>query len=563
MNKKLLILYCLIYIGISFLSCAIDPIAGGSDMPNGNVEIAVLDENANPVTGKSASLTGIIITETGDSIVITRSAVSDSNGMCTFRNVPNGKYVIYSYDSANATGAVLSKVEKITDDLFLDDALVLKPVLDVKGRMLLKAGMDYSSAIVVVPGLNKRSSVDSEGFYSFNGIPQGQYDISFIYERIVNYLPVTIENPLNDDSAFIEDAAYATLVSEASNIYSFYSHKLDKAFSIVPKKYEAGQHPSWYEGKDFSLVTYFDIVADTLKPVWKFPVIVGVTARTAQYYGGLNAIKVLIADHIESINEIFGNAVDLKGTIAYSIDSVYQISGTVDDENVEPPKGMAFRLIYDGYDEGTFGNWVKATRVICHNSSPETGDGMFGNDALLSVLWEFGLSRGCTSLYKLQVDADKNPINHEAYVGPTCIMNSTSTSVWSRYSVNIMNYYANRFSIEPRIIYYAFPKKIGILITNSSGSPFAGVTVNLYGVQYSTNTVEEPAVLSGTTDSNGELLFNENPFKQGNPDDIIYPNFLVSVVNGQDTTYAWFPFTDAGNAWFANPDTVFYKHITF
>jgi len=436
-------------------------------------------------------------------------------------------------------------------------------VLDVKGRLLLKAGMDYRSTLAVIPGLNKKSGVDSQGFYTFSKIPQGQYDISFIYERIVNYLPVNIENPLSDDTAFIEDAAYATLVNEASNVYSFYPHRLDKTFSIVPEKYEAGQHPSWYEGKDFSLVTYFDIVADTLKPVWKFPVIVGVSAQTAQYYGGLNAIKVLIEDHIERINGIFNNAVDLKGTINYTIDSVYQIAGAVDDENVEPPKGVAFRLIYDGFGEGTFGNWVKATRVICHNYSPQTGDGMFGNDAMPYVLWEFGLSRGGTSLYKLKVDADKNPINHEAYEGPTCIMNSTSTSTWSRYIVNVMNYYENRFSIEPRIIYYAFPEKTGIVVTNSGGSPLSGVTLNLYGIQWGTNTVEEPAVLSGTTDSNGELLFSQNPFKQGDPDDIIYPNFLVSAVNGQDTTYMWFPFTDAGNAWFANPDTVFYKEITF
>lgn len=563
MSKKLLILYCLLCIGISFLSCAIDPIAGGSDMPNGNVEIAVLDENSNPVTGKSASLTGVIITETGDSIVVARGAVSDSNGICTFQDVPNGKYVICSYDSANSTGAVLSKVEKITDNLILDDALVLKPVVDVKGRLLLKTGMDYSSAFAVIPGINKNSGIDSDGFYNFGGVSQGQYDITFIYERIVNYLPVNIENPLNDNTAFIEDAAFATQVNEASNIYSFYSHRLDKAFSIIPKKYEVGQQPQWYEGKDFSLVTYFEIVADTLKPVWKFPLIVGVTAQTAQYYGGLNAIKVLIVNHIKMINDIFNNPVGLNGTIDYYVDSVYQISGAVDDENVEPPKGIGFRLIYDGYGEGTFGNWVKATRVICHNSSPETGDGMFGNDALPSVLWEFGLSRGCTSLYKFKVDADKNPINHEAYEGSVSIMNSTSTSVWSKYSVNIMNYYANRFSIEPRIIYYAFPEKTGIVVTNSAGSPITGVTLNLYGVQWSTNTVEEPVVLLGTTDGNGEFLFIDNPFKQGNPDDIIYPNFLVSAVHGQDTMYAWFPFSEAGNAWFADPDTVFFKHITF
>jgi hypothetical protein len=321
--------------------------------------------------------------------------------------------------------------------------------------------------------------------------------------------------------------------------------------------------PLWYDGKDFSLVIYFEVIGDTLKPVWKFPLIVGVTAQTAQYYGGLAAIETLIVNHIKRINDIFNNAVGLNGTIDYYVDSVYQISGAVDDENIVPPKGVAFRLIYDGYGEGTFGNWVKATRVICHNSSPETGDGMFGNDALPAVLWEFGLSRGCTSLYKLQVDADQNPVNQEEYVGPVSIMNSTSTSTWSPYSVNILNYYANRFSIEPRIIYDAFPEKIGITAKNSSGSPLVGVSVTLYGVQWSSSAVDTPAVVSGTTDSNGEFLFTDNPFKQGSPDDIIYPNFLVSAIHGQDTIFTWFPFPEVGNAWFANPDTTFYKQITF
>jgi hypothetical protein len=304
------------------------------------------------------------------------------------------------------------------------------------------------------------------------------------------------------------------------------------------------------------------VIDNTWKPTWRFPVIVGVSKKTAVFYGGFDSIKTLIKIQIDSVERWFNGPKVFSGIIKYPIDSFYLITGTVNAENVAPPSGFGLRLLYDGYGEGSFGCWVLKNRVICHSYSPQTGTGMFGHTAFAKeLMWEFGLSRGCTDLYELNVTAGNNKVNGTAFSAPVSIMNGAETALWDLNSINVVNYYKATFNIFPRIIFSAFPDTVGIKVARNN-VPVTGAAVRLFAAKQPLFTISDSAIVIDTTDNNGRITFGINPFTLNNKESITYFTTLIQVIYGQDTTYTWFPHIDAGNAWYADKSHPFYKEVT-
>ena len=309
--------------------------------------------------------------------------------------------------------------------------------------------------------------------------------------------------------------------------------------------------------------TVLDISHENLKPLWKFPLIAGISEQTVEYYNGIDAVADLLSNQITSVNEKFNDPGVFNGLFYFSVDSIYTFSGSANDQQIEPPAGYAFRLVYDGFGSGA-STWNKFERVVYNNYKVSNSGGIFGTESTDMVTWFLGLARGAVALARLHVDADKNHINNEAYTGVPSIMSSPKNySVWDQYSIHLINSHAEKASILPEVKFKAFPESMGFYVSTASNTPIPDVTVDLYGVIMDENRLTDTPLFTGTTDVNGEYLFDKFLFTNSSADKFDYYNFLAVVIHSTDTSFAWLPVTDVSNAYFANPDTTFRLEFVF
>ena len=199
---------------------------------------------------------------------------------------------------------------------------------------------------------------------------------------------------------------------------------------------------------------------------------------------------------------------------------------------------------------------------ICEDVS--SGSQLFGNGPSNQATWSFGLARGGVSLSLMGVGASNNPVNNQQYAVEESMMNQPLvTKKWDSLHIHIFNHYKDTIGFTRSIVNDAFPSDMGIAVESATGTPLPNVLVNLYRVEWAQYSVFEPPVLSDSTDSNGEIIFTQNPFKPDTSSTIKYPNFLIQAINGADTTYTWLPFTEVCNAWFEDNNAIFRKSITF
>ena len=311
-------------------------------------------------------------------------------------------------------------------------------------------------------------------------------------------------------------------------------------------------------------ITVANVSEYDLKPLWKFPLVIGVTTKTLQYYNGFDAVKELIIEQMNNVENRFNDPGIFDGLFYFSPDSFYEITGAVDDENIQTPPGFAFRVIYDGFNEGNLGNWRKGKRIIIHNYRVDEPNGMFGKEATEDLTWIFGLARGCVILRYMKIEADSNHISHEAYNGIASLMSDHHTyTTWDEYSISLINGHGSVDSIFPEIKFSAFPQSIGFIADSSTGNPMVDVVINVYGIIPREQRTTDTALVSGITDQNGEFILSENLYLNTAESKFAYYNFLVEAINNTDTAYAWFPVTDVSNAYFANPDTTFRLKFIF
>lgn len=235
---------------------------GVTDIPNDkNAEITgmVSYKNHNRTANATVILRKIILTYAGDSIVDEKESVTDSFGNYRFVNVDNGTYVIYSHDSVTGMSAIFSKLQKSNNSDMVYQELYLDNDITIKGRIVTKL-TDTKPIMVFIPGLDKQSQIDSNGYYQLESIPKGQYDLGFVYNNSLNFL--SIKTTGNSDTVFIRDV---NLNRDTSRVYNFFDSNSDSVFSIDPLIYE--QNPDWYAGKDFYAASYYTIENNNLVEV--------------------------------------------------------------------------------------------------------------------------------------------------------------------------------------------------------------------------------------------------------------------------------------------------------
>jgi len=313
----------------------------------------------------------------------------------------------------------------------------------------------------------------------------------------------------------------------------------------------------------FCLVTHIHS-----QPIWKFSVIVGVNKLESNYYGGFGTTSWLISNQFSEVNTHFNSPGVFDGTFNFSVDSIYEFEGNSQDEVSPPPQGFAYRVIVDGVSTGTYGGWYGyPTNTIMHNWSVTSWGGTFASYGTDALTHEFGHARGAIDLYALQVLADSNKVNGEAFYSDTSIMNTCyGISVWDLHSISIINNNADVVQTNVNYITSKFPNTMGIIVTDSSDNPLTGVSVRAYPIYWYTYSVDTISIYPGHTNSSGEFIFSSNPYVAGvtgYPWNIKFCNFLVQAIYNQDTIYEWMPLNVVQNSYFTNPAEPYFLNMKF
>lgn len=308
------------------------------------------------------------------------------------------------------------------------------------------------------------------------------------------------------------------------------------------------------------------------KPTWTFRVLVAVDKQTADYFQNAYAkpIDQLVKEQMATVNANFNSAAGFKGTYRFQVDSIYVFSGYAGDEINRPHPGFTYAVVIDGGFSGNTlgGGWLGDQQVIYHKWTWNYFDGPFAQYATDGLTHEFGHARGAVDLYGVQVDASKNPVNNTAFAAVNSIMNYPyGNIVWDDYTTHLLNSTADSAIVGDAWITKPFPTTIGIKTLDYLGNPLSNVTLDLYPVEWFSNSLTATPILTNRTGTDGQVSFTGNPFQptsQTSPWHIRYPNFLVKATYNSVVMYAWMPFYDTQNTYFNNgPNSAYIPEIQF
>jgi hypothetical protein len=288
------------------------------------------------------------------------------------------------------------------------------------------------------------------------------------------------------------------------------------------------------------------------KPVWKFTILGAISRPTADYLGGFDAARQFMRAQIDTLNSRFNTPRVFAGVFQFSLDSIYEFTGTGWDEITRPHTGFDYKYIVDGY-QGPGGWWGDYDTVflswpIGEITTPGVTD---------AIVHEFGHARGAIDTYAIKADGEFNPVNGASYHPGRSIMDFPyGETVWDQHSINLINRSAGVVHAPPSYITEAFPSSIGIVVADEAGVPQDNATITLYPVPWFQNRVDPNPRFVVYSNLQGEYVFSRNPFDPGtwgSPWLMSYPNYLVVARAGTLSGYGWMPITDVQNVWFSNP----------
>ena len=297
------------------------------------------------------------------------------------------------------------------------------------------------------------------------------------------------------------------------------------------------------------------------KPVWKFTILGAISKPTADYLGGFDAAVRFVRSQIDTLNSRFNTPRVFAGVFQFSLDSIYEYTGTGWDEITRPHTGFDYKYIVDGY-QGPGGWWGDYDAVflswpIGEITTPGATD---------AIVHEFGHARGAIDTYAIKADGEFNPVNGAAYHPGRSIMDFPyGETVWDQHSINLINRSADVVHAPPSYITEAFPSSIGIVVADEAGVLQANATITLYPVPWFQNRVDPNPRFVVYSNPQGEYVFQQNPFDPGtwgSPWLMSYPNYLVVARAGTLSGYGWMPITDVQNTWFSNPTAPYRLRVT-
>lgn len=539
--------------------CTSDNVSsGGTDVANSYANIQCVDSLGNKLKGVNVTLTGVLITESGDSSFYSESQRTNNYGIVNFKEIPEGNYAITAIDSEVDLGAIISKLTVYKDSTIINKLMTLKHRAPLKGRI---ANInDFSNISIIIPGIKGSIQPDVQGFYYIDNMFVGEYDICYISNNSINYLNISVSKEVSD-TVYIRDINFSESINDKSISYDFYSKTLTKSYQIEPQYYAPQQEPLWYEDHDFSIVEYIKDEDDP-KYIWRYPILVGISDTTLKYYGNDSSVMVtLIKDQLDKVSANF-NSADIGGIIEFAIDSVYFFVGDVQLEKNPVSDKFSVRLLYEAFKDSSenFASWIANSRVLTYAYSASDSGGVFGERGLRFLTALFGWSRGAYYLEHVEVSSANNEVNGESFKLPDYVMTIRDYSNWSATNSMVINYTGSEMRPSSDIATDRFPDSISLYFTDSQLSSIDNVMVDIYSKDYATSIVKDSVLYSGTAGADGVFNFTNNPFVNIDST-VICHNLLIRSINGNDTAYTWFPMYEVIDSCFIEVPTNYTKKI--
>jgi hypothetical protein len=322
------------------------------------------------------------------------------------------------------------------------------------------------------------------------------------------------------------------------------------------------------------------MVVSAQKTTLSYNVVVYVEQKTADYFGGKQAMQDSVNAQLAKVSANFNAQASLTNNYSFTAVSFKFYNDNANDDSTfayhqKPPEANnQYRLVYNAFPRklDANGNYVNAYTIVfeigyqsvlfSYRESVSSNGSMFGRVMTNTVTHEFTHSRGAWDLYAGDIDASQNLVkNTLGWKNPTpSLMNSLFTStVLDEHSVYMVNktaslYGAATFTDGQRgtLTGAAFPNTISISALNSSGTAQSGAVVKLYGITWyqGGSPLSATPTYTYTTDVNGKVNMigaANNPFNVsgGMPQ---YNTFFVSVSYAGVTKYGWIPCYEVSKA---------------
>lgn len=286
------------------------------------------------------------------------------------------------------------------------------------------------------------------------------------------------------------------------------------------------------------------------QPVRTFRVKIGVDRESVDSLGGYERVVSLTKDMFRQVNRAFNFDGRLNAVYHFEVDwtAFYVYDGVSVDEVFKPHPNHDYLVVMDGYKSHpreVGGGWYgDSIQTVYHSRTHnDRFNSPFEQNAIDGIIHEFGHARGIPDIYAMKVDAEKNPVNGEAFEGVRCIMNYPYAEThWSTYAVNMIDLSADRnIDIDDQVV-GMLPERIRIEVADQRGKPVRGASVRFYPVRWYTYAVcPTPETIALTGRGGHCTVLVDSVFHLEKEFGVKYCNCLVEAEYDGVKTYGWLP----------------------
>ena len=299
------------------------------------------------------------------------------------------------------------------------------------------------------------------------------------------------------------------------------------------------------------------------QPVHSFSVKIGIDCESVDSLGGRERVEYLIKDMFRKVNKAFNYDARFKAIYHFEVDwdAFYIYDGISTQEVFKPHPDHDYLVVRDGYKShpkeqggGCYGDKIQTVyHARTHN---DRFNSPFEPGAIDGIIHEFGHARGIPDIYAMKVDADKNPVNGQPFLGTRCIMDYPyGETFWSDYAVNMINMAGGRNIDIDDVVMKVVPKSIAIKARWADGKVVENADVKFYPVGWYSYTVSEKPVFDTKIAKKGEVVIpTQKVFSIEKEFGVKYSNCLVEVESEGKKGYAWIPLYYLQNCWFEGKD---------
>ncbi|WP_196017018.1 hypothetical protein [Alistipes senegalensis] len=295
------------------------------------------------------------------------------------------------------------------------------------------------------------------------------------------------------------------------------------------------------------------------QPVHTFRVKIGIDRESVDSLGGRDRVIRHIEEMFRRVNRAFNYDARFRAIYDFVVDwnAFYIYEGVSADEVMKPHPDHDYLVVMDGYKSDpreVGGGWYGDTiQTVYHaRTHNDRFNSPFEPMAVDGIIHEFGHARGVPDIYAMKVDADKNPVNGETFVGVRCIMNYPyGETHWCDYAVNMIDRAAGWNIDIDDLVAGILPEHIRVEVADDRSAPVKDAAVRFYPVRWYTYSVNpEPCAVSETDRKGRCTLPVSQVFQPEQEFGLRYCNCLVEVESEGVKTYGWLPLYELQNTRF-------------